>query len=266
MNFWNRRNKIEFFHNETSIIDNFPIIEAKNLKLRWVQQARKELENHVKRDTINVPGFTHILRCPGIFDLFNYGYVITLHKDIIIKITGDDLQWSSQVGETTDGQGAVNRAPLQISILSDIFDNKLIQTPPWSADSVFKIDTGWHVIAPKGVKFLQLPIAYPDTFDFTSTMGILNPAIGTGVNFPVFWNGKDKDKETLIKSGTPLGHLIPLSEKKYQMVQRIMNQRDRDWLIKSSSILNSTFWQHTIRNKMANMYNKYWNGNTTKKH
>ena len=255
MNFWNRRNKIEFFHHEPSIIDNFPVIEAKNLKLQWVKRIRTELENHVKAGTTNIPSFTHISRCPGIFELFKYGYVITLHKDIIITLTKDGLNWQAKFVDISGGQASFRDQTLQISKFSES-TTKLIQTPPWSADSVVKIDTGWHVIAPKGVKFLQLPIAYPDTFDFTSTIGILNPAVATAVNFPVFWNRADK--ETLIKSGTPLGHLIPLSEKKYQMVQRIMNQRDRDWIKKNVSILSSTFWQYTLRKKMADMYNKHW--------
>ena len=44
MKFWNRRNKIEFFHNEPSIIENFPIIESKDLKLNWVKGARKHFQ------------------------------------------------------------------------------------------------------------------------------------------------------------------------------------------------------------------------------
>jgi len=38
MKFWNRKNKIEFFNNEASIIENFPIIESKDLKLNWVKE------------------------------------------------------------------------------------------------------------------------------------------------------------------------------------------------------------------------------------
>ena len=72
----------------------------------------------------------------------------------------------------------------------------------------------------------------------------------------MFWNGTDK--ETVIRAGTPLGHLIPLSEKKYQMVQRNMNQRDHDWVEKFYSAYSSTFWRHTMRRKVVDMYNKYW--------
>jgi hypothetical protein len=68
----------------------------------------------------------------------------------------------------------------------------------------------------------------------------------------------DPESEILIPAGTPLGHLIPLSEKKYQMVQRGMNQRDKDWLRNLDGIFSSTFWSHTIRRKIIDMYNKHW--------
>jgi hypothetical protein len=243
MKFWNRRNKIEFFHNEPSILDNFPIIESKDLKLKWVKRARKDIEN----SAVNTPGFTHLTRCPAIFDLFKYGYVIPLHKDIAIKSKRTNFEWHTIMAESEKSK-LINGFTEHIT--------NLIPTPPWSANFILKFNTGWNVIAPKGVKFLQLPIAYPDTFEFTATMGIFNPAVSTQINFPMFWH--EMDKETIIKAGTPLGHLIPLSEKRYQMVQRNMNQQDKDWMDKVNSMQGSTFWPYTTRKRMVDMYNKYW--------
>ena len=243
MKFWNKKNKIEFFHNEPSILENFPIIESKELKLKWVKRARKDIEN----SAVDIPSTSHLVRCPGIFDLFKYGYVIPLHKDIAIKSKGTNFEWHSIMAES-DKSKLVNGFSEHIT--------NLTPTPPWSANFIVKINTGWNVIAPKGVNFLQLPIAYPDTFEFTAAIGILNPTVSTQINFPMFWHGTDK--ETIIKAGTPLGHLIPLSEKRYQMVQRNMNQQDKDWMEKVNSMQGSTFWPYTTRKKMVNMYNKYW--------
>ena len=72
MSFWNNSNKIEFFHTEPSIIDNFPIIESKDLKLQWAKKIRENFENHVKSGTTTKPYFAHLARCPGIFDLFSF--------------------------------------------------------------------------------------------------------------------------------------------------------------------------------------------------
>ena len=245
MSFWNNRNKIEFFHTEPSIIENFPIIESKDLKLQWAKKTRENFENHVKSGTTTKPYFTHLARCPGIFDLFKYGYVISLHKDLIIKPVDNDFEWQTVAGGSYQIKGI------------DHPNVDLISKPPWANQTfMVKIETGWHVIAPKGVKFIMLPISYPDTFDFTATTGILNPAIATQINFQLYWNATDK--ETLIKSGTPLGHIIPISEKKYQMVQRIANQQDRDWVAKVDSTHASTFWGYEMRKKIVDMYNNYW--------
>ncbi len=254
MKFWNRKNnKIEFFNNEASIIENFPIIESKDLKLNWVKKARQDFQDNIKPLSNNKPGFispSHLMRCPGIFDLFKYGYIISLHKDIIIKSKGKNFEYGVNKTKNPD----FFLSPQASSSESNI---NLVPTPPWAADFIMKINTGWYVIAPKGVKFLMLPIAYPDTFSFTTAIGILDPEIATQLNFQMFWNEKD-EKEIVIPAGTPLGHLIPLSEKKYQMVQRNTNQRDHMWIVKLASATSATFSKTAMRTKITNMYNQYW--------
>ena len=255
MKFWNRRNKIEFFHSEPSIVESFPIIEFKQLKLKWVEQVKQNFANLKKQ----LKGYTeerstHISKCPGIFELFKYGYVVRLHKDVIIIRESND-KFTSQF---------INRFQFQTHNFTELFHVEavdqsaadLITKPPWAANFMVKIDTGWNVIAPKGVKFLMLPIEYPDTFDFTATVGILNPAINSQINFQMYWNATD-DK-TILPAGTPLGHLIPLTEKNYPMVQRVMNQHDREWLEKLYSLMNTSFWPSTMRKKLKDVYNKHW--------
>jgi len=239
---------IEFFNNEPSIIENYPIIESKDLKLDWVKKARENFQKEAQEGNTNTPHFTHISRCPGIFDLFKYGYVVTLHRDVIIKPDGENFGW--QVPHRWGTQGMVGEMAISGQ------EGALLPRPPWAAEFIVKINTGWWVIAPKGLKFLMLPIAYPDTFDFTSTMGIMNPAISGALNFQMFWN--TTESETLIRAGTPLGHLIPLTEKKYKWTQRVMNEKDKEWLRKFHSAYSSTFWHSALRSKMIAMYNKYW--------
>ena len=245
----NKQQRIEFFNSEPSICDIHPIIETKDLKLNWIKEAKKDFQDHVAKGDTDTPGYIHLTRCPGIFDLFKYGYVIPLSKDIMITPKGEDFHYNFHLSQN----------PQYVSPFGIQGQNaELIARPPWSANFLIKIITGWHVIAPKGVKFLVLPIAYPDTFNFTNTIGIMNPALSTEINLQLFWNTTDETKETVVRAGTPLAQLIPLSEKKYQMVQRTMNQQDSDWVVKVNSAYESTFHHHTIRGKIASMYNKYW--------
>jgi len=263
---WKQKTKIEFFHNKLNIIDNFPIIEYKDLKLKWAKKVREDFQNRAKKGDNNIPGFTHLSRCPGIFELFKYGYVVPLHEDIKINYKkGVGFEWQTS-GAFHSGNNPNN---LSIEGQFDSSSNQqrpnsfihLIPRPPWAAEFIMKINTGWHVIAPKGLKFLMLPIAYPDTFDFTSTTGVLDPSMSAEINFQMYWNATEP--ETIIQAGTPLGHLIPLSEKKYEMVQRIMNQQDKDWVKKFHNARESSFWPMKMHNKIIDMYNKHWHGYDT---
>ena len=251
MKLWNRKNKIEFFHSEASIIENFPIIESRDLKLNWAKRARQDFQDNIKSHADKKPHFSHLTRCPGIFELFKHGYIIPLHKDIIIKSKGERHECTFvKTGDPSFG--------LSAQTSSSESDIQLVPIPPWAIDRIFKITTGWHIIAPKGVRFLMLPIAYPDTFDFTCTTGILDPSLSTQLNFQIFLNRSEDEESTVILAGTPLGHLIPLSEKKYELVQRNMNQEDRAWIEKFTSANAATFSQVQMRTKVTNMYNKYW--------
>jgi hypothetical protein len=250
---WNKQQRIEFFNSDPSIVDTFPIIESKDLKLNWVKGTREDYQKQAKSGNTDQPGFAHLLRCPGIFDLFKYGYIIPLNKDISITPKGKEFD-SIFKSVTTTEFATRSLTPFSIEWQGTDF----IGRPPWAADFIIKINTGWHVIAPKGVKLLMLPIVYPDTFDFTAAAGILDPSISTLLNFQLFWNSKKT--ETIIPAGTPLGQLIPITEKKYEWVQRTMNQKDRDWARKHEYAFGSTFWPHTVRKKVVAMYNKYWNG------
>ena len=265
---WNKKEeKIEFYHKE-NLQNTYPIIESKNLKLKWWADARKNFDMHVKEGALNVPGFSHIMRCPGIFNLFGYGYIVRLHRDLILIPHERGFEWvmpgvPEYDGELSNKCGIIGnklmvKYPGKVQALEQS-SIELLSTPPWASKFMFKINTGWSVIAPKGVRFIMLPIAYPDDFRFTSTIGIIDSSINTQINFQMFWNGTKE--ETIIKAGTPLGQLIPLTEKKYKMVQRKATKRDMEYEAwKDYTYFGITFWPSQMRKKVAEIYNKYWHG------
>ena len=54
---------------------------------------------------------------------------------------------------------------------------KNIPKRPWSWPDIVKINTPWHVMAPKDVKFLIIPLPYTPFFDFEACLGILDPIL-----------------------------------------------------------------------------------------
>jgi len=101
---------------------------------------------------------------------------------------------------------------------------------------IVKFNTPWHVITPKNVKLLIMPLSYTDNFDFASVSGILDPSISNEINIQLFWYATNS--RTMIKAGTPMMQIIPLTEKKYDMVCREMTLLDEFWLMKKKFFQN----------------------------
>ena len=64
--------------------------------------------------------------------------------------------------------------------------------------------------------------------------------------------------EYLLKAGTPLAQIIPLSEEKFELVVRDKNKSDDLWLKKKRFIMNFTF--KIRRNLVQDIYNKHFGG------
>jgi hypothetical protein len=209
---------IEFFSSIEGVAETFPIRLAKEVIPSWVNEARKDFLVEQKNAEI---GFQHITRCPGIFHLFTTGYIISAWHDIEIvgeKVTVPDTMVNTLLGKNTIGvQGSEGIA-------------KHIPKRPWSHPSILKVNTPWHVLAPKGVKFLMIPVPYTDYLDFESCMGILDPGYSSEINVQGYWN--KKIGSAIIKAGTPIAQLIPLTEKSYNFVVRDKNKKDEQWLQK----------------------------------
>ena len=100
----------------------------------------------------------------------------------------------------------------------------------------------------------MIPIAYPDSFELDSSIGILDPSVSTELNVQAFYN--IPKGEYLLKAGTPLAQLIPISEQQFELVVRDKNKHDELWLKKKRFIMNFTF--KIRRNLVQDIYNKHF--------
>jgi hypothetical protein len=214
------KNKITFVSLIPGVADAVPVYEAKHIDHQWIKTARQDYKNRKQQDG----PFNHIMQCPGIFDLYNYGYIVPMWHDCLIETIGDKTTYKWAIphdeGLTIDGI----KAPLG-SHEPDIVKN--LPSPHYSLDGVIKFNTPWRIIAPKGIKLLMLPIAYPDSFEFESTIGLLDPGISNEINVQVKWNVLNARHQ--MKLGTPLCHIIPLTDKKLDLEVRDANEQDFKW-------------------------------------
>ncbi len=230
---------IEFFSSIQGVAEAFPISVAKENLPSWVNDARKDF---LVAQKTQERGFQHIARCPGIFHLFNTGYIISMWFDLEItgsRITIPDKQINELLNKecfgTQYGNGIAKHIPKR----------------PWSSKDILKINTPWHVMAPNDIKFLMIPIPYTDFFDFESCIGILDPGYSTEINVQGYLNKPN----TFIKAGTPIAQLIPLTEKHYDVIVRDQNNSDKIWLNKRK-YLNFFSFQYP-RNLLKKIYNNH---------
>ena len=240
--------KIEFYSKVPGLPDLYPIIPAKDSLPKWAQSARNNYINRLKSETGRM---NHIYQCPGIFDLFNYGYIVPMWHDVVIKTNGhpNEFSWMVPSSDLDDFDKETSLIENQANGVGALMPIK-----PWSLQAFIKINTPWNVVSPRGVKFLILPIAYPDSFEFESSIGILDPGYSNEINIQLYYNVPKGD--FMLKAGTPLAQLIPISEQKFDLVCREMNALDKLWIAKKKYFNAATF--KIKRNVVKDLYYKHF--------
>lgn len=241
--------KITFFSTAPGLNDLFPIIAAADYRPNWVKSMRAAYKEKYK--AADGDRFTHVYRCPGIYDVMKTGFVVRMPWDVMIETYGDgkNFKWTlpstdlQYVMKTTfvaghSGSGA------------DIIPNK-----EHSLQTIIKFNTPWYVIVPKDIKFLVIPIPYPDSHEFESVHGLLDPSISAEINFQIRWN--KLNGKHIIRAGTPMCQLIPLSTEKFELEVRDATDHDLAWIQKRNYFFNFGFLYK--RNIIKEMYEKYFN-------
>jgi|TARA_B100000959_G_scaffold215394_1_gene226811 hypothetical protein len=224
-----------------SLVDNpFPIVKAKDHLPNWATEAREDFRTNKEKYATSA----HVANCPGIYKILNEGFIVPLHYDVYIKWDGgDDFAWKSPV---LDGSGI-------LSVQAGTSE----PCRPWSFKHIIKFNTAWRVFAPEGLKFLMLPLSYSENFDFDVCSGIWEPEINNAINLQLYWNAIG---EAMITSGTPMAHLIPLTNKKLDVEVRTANERELEFEDKINKLREEAnpIWKYK-RSESINLYHKFNN-------
>jgi hypothetical protein len=251
MNIFNRKGQktIDFISGVEGLTEAVPIRRAIEMMPDWAKACRKDFTKDKTQPL-------HLAKCPGIFDLYKVGYVVPMWCDVAIETQGDTFRWTCQ--EHIKRLERVDHPSGELPIVTNhSYDNiaKFLPRRNQSIANIIKIDTPWAVVAPPGVKFLTLPFPYPDHQEFDACPGILDPAISTEVNIQMYWNVKNKDY--LLKAGTPMQILVPLTENNYKYNVRDANENDKKWFRRKNFLAH--FKINVDRKVMKSAYSKFWN-------
>lgn len=227
--------KIEFFSVVPGVVEAFPVRYAKDVIPNWLQTARLDYMKSDKRDQT-------VVRCPGVLDILTTGFVIQSWHDFDITFTQEKVSLTIPGQEINDMLG---KHSLQIQTAEGLAKN--LPKRPWSQRPILKINTPYQVLAPKGIRFIMIPLPYTELFDLEATPGILDPGHSTEINIQCYMNIGYGTKT--IKAGTPLAQLIPLTDEKFEMVCRDATDKDREWTKKRHFLGLSSFVFNRTRSK-----------------
>lgn len=245
--------EIVFFSTMNGVADAFPIDHAKNFSFNWVEKSRNDYKKELEANKGS--RFSHLYRCPGIFDIMGSGYIIPMPWDVSIETKGDGkhFAWSFP----SEDLQTMFQPPLLNGHFADQ-TAKFLPIKPNSLETIIKLNTPWHCIVPEGVKFLMMPIPYPDNYDFENVTGILDNSISSEINFQLRWNVLDGLRT--IRAGTPMVQLIPLTDEKFKLTVRNATNHDLKWVEKRNYYNNCTMAIN--RPLMQRLYRKYFDKNS----
>ncbi|MFZ8929329.1 MAG: hypothetical protein ACO2YY_09085 [Pseudohongiellaceae bacterium] len=187
---------------------------AKNLKgASPLEVARNMVEKTEPRT------FRTIQTCPGRFELYKKGFIIPLWSDLYIQVN-EKGEWRYQF---SDLESKIDEHHwVQYSSLckeGEFSHLKIIS--PWILDSPDDIDfiaikPAWEIKALHGLEILP---------------GILNFYHQHSMNVNLFIkNSKEKKQEFFLKAGTPLYHVIPLTDRRVELEVKAMANTDPDFI------------------------------------
>lgn len=230
------------------VADLYPIQNTyRNYHPKWIAKSMQDYKK-LRESQTSIKKTTHLMQCPGIFQMFKEGYIVRAWFDFVITTNKNRDGFDWRIPSDT----LLNFAEADVITSHPTQVNQFIPKREKQIDNIVKIMTPYHVIAPKGVKLLFMPLPYNDHFDFESSVGILDPQDSTEINIQLHWF-KDND-EILVKAGTPLMYMLPLTEKKLEMVCRDATKKEKKFISKRKYIDSSHFGKP--RSKIKNLYNK----------
>lgn len=144
-----------------------------------------------------------IKSCPSFVDIFKYGYVLLAPTDIVLQYDKEtqDYGWETPYYWKTNNM----EKPITIHGNKQFVDH----LPSNSGyNFVFKVNLPFCVYTPKDYLCLQLPYPYSFNDDWTSIYGKFETSKVHEVNVQIVHTSKNK--EIVIKKGTPLCIYIPV--------------------------------------------------------
>jgi hypothetical protein len=198
---------VDTFTHMNNVYEYFPIDNALKYTPDWWKKLPGTYEE-VNAFGVKMPTST-IKHCEGFIDLYKSGFIIPLWSDLIVS-TKDDGAWQYQ---WADFKAYVIQSHSERQYSQDL--NKYIH---------LKLQSPWAIKEKTGVKFVWTEPLWNNllnTYDIKLLPGILDFKYQSSSHVNIFLQKKEQSFN--INCGTPMVHLIPMSEHNVEIKNHLIS-------------------------------------------
>lgn len=229
-----------FFKEKKLVIDAFCSVEHEHAytynKIDYAHKFYPQWWKNLPSATFNFNQMTADLNmksCRGLVDHYQKGLILPLWSDLAVSL---------------DGKGI--RSTFSDNVTQTSFHSPEMRGGIYPNDINFKLMSPWVLKSEKNVYFNFLPAFWSkeDRDPWELTPGTLEFYYQHGVNLNLFLDNKPKN--FIIKQGTPIGHIIPLTERKIELKHHLVDQQEWDRIYKRMSMGISFFKKYQNHKKI----------------
>lgn len=249
---FHKKPHIRFYCLDSGVLKLFPIISSSSLKRKFMTEEQIG----------DMPETLSSKNCPGIRKIISTGWVLLAPADFMVQTNGDgvSVEWNEPYRFTKVSKNM----DCYVSSHTRSQTEPLLDDPDKTLKTVIKLETPWRFEADDDVLLLILPVTYNNESRFRAATGILDSKYGHLLNIQLFWNVLEG--KTLIRAGTPLCQLIPVSRKalnsyNYDLEINEANEIDLKKEVEFNYASNCVFMPtdtlSSRLNRVINILNKY---------
>ena len=200
-----------------TINEQSPIKPAREYFPDWWKNTPSSTFNW---DTFKVDASTK--SCPGIAQTLQKGFILPLWSDLAIKTQDDNFVW----------RFADN--------LSVLVHHKNEEAPGFYRDyNIFKIASPWQIKSPVSLLYTLPFYLFTSPLPYITPSGIVNPVNNfCATNIFILTKKLQEESRLMIKQGTPLFHIIPLTERKVIFRTEVLSESEFNKIKKFTSYRN----------------------------
>lgn len=219
MNCWpfNRRTKpvkVDLYTDRSGVFAVAQPLDARKFLPDWWKAIPT---SYIDQDKPLAPRTT-MKKCAGFIDLYRHGFIVPLWCDLNIKIgKKGTTEYAYQFSDLT-------------SVMSSHPEKQRGEFLPETEWQHLKLCVPWHAKCNEEVPFMVCGAEYnmDSSNRWITAHGVVEYKYQSSLNVNLFFQRRDEDYTVHIPAGTPIAHVIPLSERPLEITHHLVTPFEMD--------------------------------------